>query len=625
ISFEYGSADGDPLQRGASASVGIEDEKGAIGFQYSYNQPVLESGLAVEFSLPPSGIVNGVVTSGNDGLPIAGASVRFNLGDEVVRTATTNRDGFYQAQVPVGSYQVTVERKGYGSQTIPVEVELNQILQRNFALQSGFASLSPALVQLVLPPGEVRTRTLTLSNTGTLGFDFEINESGGTKQQVTATRLLKRKATTSNSNIANTRDLYTNRPAAPISPLAAGDVLASWPVELGWAWGVGFANDVWLADIFAKQVAEFTPLGEPTGRSWSAPGQAEAIGDLAYDSTHNLMCQVDIYGGNGIRCSDPDTGVEAGLITGPWTAIDQRGLAYRPDDDSFYIAGWNDGVIYHIQGLSGGAPGDIISSCSPPDGSIAGLGWNPGMQVLWASTNSPTDTIYQLNPEDCTVLSTLAHPTPGGYWGAGLDVDGMGNLWTISQMNNTAYLIDSGVPAFNDVSWLSVSPEGGTVAPGAKTDLTVSVDTSGLTTGQYFAQLIIETGAPNQPFIRVPVTVIITDYIKALNAGGQAYTDSTGDPWVVDKKYTTSRGWGYIQDGKVKTTKNEITGTTDPVLFQSQRIDPYAYRFDNVPLGIYEIQLLFAELEKLKPNKRLFDVIVEDTTVLPAHDISYEV
>jgi hypothetical protein len=121
----------------------------------------------------------------------------------------------------------------------------------------------------------------------------------------------------------------------------------------------------------------------------------------------------------------------------------------------------------------------------------------------------------------------------------------------------------------------------------------------------------------------VPVSLIVSAYQQGVNAGGKAYTDTLGDPWAKDAAYA-SGGWGYVQKSKTYSTSKKIAGTNDPVLFQSQRIDPYAYRFDNIPNGVYEVDLKFAELLNAKIGKRLFDVIIEDTEVLPAHDITYE-
>jgi uncharacterized protein YjiK len=106
----------------------------------------------------------------------------------------------------------------------------------------------------------------------------------------------------------------------------------------------------------------------------------------------------------------------------------------------------------------------VISQCNPPDGNVSGLAWNPAFNIVWAATNTPTDTIYELNPDTCAVLATLPHPHPG-FNGAGLEMDEAGNLWMITQSPNTVYLIDSGVPSFVDVPWLSETPGSGTLAP----------------------------------------------------------------------------------------------------------------------------------------------------------------
>ena len=178
------------------------------------------------------------------------------------------------------------------------------------------------------------------------------------------------------------------------------------------------------------------------------------------------MAQVNVGGDNGIYCWNLDTGAVVYSITGafPWTGISQRGLAYRPDDNSFYIGGWNEGIVYHVRGRGAGQ-GEVIGSCNPSDGNISGLAWNPAFNILWAATNSPTDTIYQLNPSTCSVLSTLPHPSPG-FGGAGLEMDEEGNLWMIDQSPNNVYLIESGVPAFSDVPWLSETPSSGTLPSG---------------------------------------------------------------------------------------------------------------------------------------------------------------
>jgi len=195
----------------------------------------------------------------------------------------------------------------------------------------------------------------------------------------------------------------------------------------------------------------------------------------------------------------------------------------------------------------------------------------------------------------------------------------------IAQSPNRVFLVDSGVPAFNDVPWLSVSPTTGTVAAGANKTLTVTIDTHGLTPGLYLATVFVGTTAARQPMLRVPVSLYVPDYQQSVNAGGSAYVDTLGDTWAADKKWAAGN-WGYVQKGKTDSTTKTIAGTVEQTLFRSQHVDPYAYRFDNVPNGTYQIELGFAEFNaKEKVGKRLFDVIIEDSLILPAHDIVYQV
>jgi subtilisin family serine protease len=627
IALQYVSG-GDSWQQGNAATIGMENETGTVGFGYSYDQAVIAPETALRFSLLPSGTIEGTLVDANDGSPIGGATIQALQGSTVIRSTKTTAHGLYRLQLPAGSYSVVAGQEDYGQQQVTLTVAVGQRLTQNFALRTGKAALGPSTLQLVLPTNQRRTRTLSLQNSGSRDLGFTVSEAGGARQTVAASRQYVR-SDTYDTNARNTMGLLQGG-ATPLgwSANATGSVLKSFaPQGMQLAWGVGTKGDVWLSDLSMLNNVEFTEDGTPTGRQWSASWSTGWPADMAYDFAHNQMCQVSVGGDNGIYCWDLVTGGLTGSITGslPWTATSQRGLAYRPDDDSFYVGGWNEGVIYHIKGLSASDKGAVLSTCMPPDGMISGLAYNRSMNVLWEATNTRGDTIYELNPDDCTVLSTLAHPDQSGYQGGGLEMDGVGNLWMISQSPSKAYLVDSGVPVFSDVPWLSISPARGTVAPGKSVNLAVTVNTTGLSPGVYLASVFVLTDAAKQSVLRVPVSLIVSAYQQSVNAGGSSYADSLGDSWAADQKYKTG-SWGYTDKSNTNSSKRAISGTTDPVLYQSQRVAPYAYRFDNVPNGIYQVDFKFAELEpKMKNGKRLFDVIVENTLVLPAHDITYDV
>ena len=338
----------------------------------------------------------------------------------------------------------------------------------------------------------------------------------------------------------------------------------------------------------------------------------------------NEMCQLDVGGDNGIHCWDTNSGATTRSITGgfAWTGISQRGLAYRPDDDSFYVGGWNEGILYHVAGFSHATPGAVLGQCSPADPNISGLAWNPAVGQVWMATNSPTDTIYRVDPTTCATVSTLNHPNPF-FNGAGLEMNEDGNLWMIGQTPNTAYLVDSGVPAFSDVPWLSESPTSGIVPAGGSTNVQVTVDTHGLAPGVYQATLTFRTDSGRQPNLSVPVRLIVPAYEQAFDSGNGDYTDGAGDLWSADRAYTPTNGSGWVQSPpKTVSTKAAIGGTTDDKLYQTARVTPMTYRFTGLPAGAYQVELRFAEIENKKPGKRQFDVVVNGAPYLIAFDIA---
>ena len=183
---------------------------------------------------------------------------------------------------------------------------------------------------------------------------------------------------------------------------------------------------------------------------------------MAFDTDRNLIWQVNVGGDNGIYGLDPADGSVEQVITGsPWDGISQRGLAYDPDNDVFYIGGWNEGIVYRVAGPSHPTPGETLSQCNPPDPGISGLAWNRSFGMLWEATNSETDTIWLLDPLTCEASVALPHPDGGDFNGAGLELDAVGNLWTVGQNSGNAYLIESGLPNFSDVPWLTVTPTEG--------------------------------------------------------------------------------------------------------------------------------------------------------------------
>ncbi len=170
---------------------------------------------------------------------------------------------------------------------------------------------------------------------------------------------------------------------------------------MGVPWGVTYDGGVWLSDPEALIDAHFTTAGERTGEFSVADIFGVWGADMAFDTERNLIWQVNVGGDNGIYGLDPADGSVEQVITGsPWDDISQRGLAYDPNADVFYIGGWNEGIVYKVAGPSHPTPGETLNECSPPDQGISGLAWNGSFGMLWESTNSETDTIWLHRSDD---------------------------------------------------------------------------------------------------------------------------------------------------------------------------------------------------------------------------------
>ena len=121
----------------------------------------------------------------------------------------------------------------------------------------------------------------------------------------------------------------------------------------------------------------------------------------------------------------------------------------------------------------------------------------------------------------------------------------------------------------------------------------------------------------------MPVTLVVPAYEQGFNSGGDDYTDGAGDTWSADRAYTAQNGSGYVQSPpKTTDTRSPIDGTTDDPLYQAARVDTMTYRFTGLPVGAYQVELKFAEIENKRPGKRQFDVIVNGQPFLVAFDIS---
>ena len=77
------------------------------------NEAALTHTVAIRYLLPPQAILQGTVTDKNDGLPIAGASVKAFLGSTVSAQTTTDANGFYRMALLPGTYDLQALKTNY--------------------------------------------------------------------------------------------------------------------------------------------------------------------------------------------------------------------------------------------------------------------------------------------------------------------------------------------------------------------------------------------------------------------------------------------------------------------------------------------------------------------------------
>ncbi len=105
-----------------------------------------------------------------------------------------------------------------------------------------------------------------------------------------------------------------------------------------------------------------------------------------------------------------------------------------------------------------------------------------------------------------------------------------------------------------------------------------------------------------------------------INAGGSTYVDSFGNTWAADTGYNTGTA-------KVWPDTLTVSGTSDPVLFRSERYDPapspdLSYTV-NVPNGNYLVRLHMAETfaSTSGPGLRVFDIDIQGARAFEDVDI----
>lgn len=608
------------------------------GFLFLISDAPKQSALPVDVSLSvvrPDGwgAAAGTVLDAHFFEPLGQAGVVVHAtweGAPLDLSDTTEGDGAWSVIGPEGTWLADVTKEGYVSGSTEITIVADGTLDGQDVLLHAdvpHGTLRPRSTGFTLLRGRQAERTLRLENLdGHRALTFSIGEvalppsdGGGGGEPPPVGR--KRFAEVSRHRSRTSRSAGHRSPGSAGQVTVTGEVLDQWATGMTLPWGVGFRGPgiVTLSDPEDLIDVEFTTAGERLGE-FGTPWAGAWAADLAWDAGRGLLWHVNVGGDNGIYGVDPADGSVVQTVTGPgWTDTSQRGLAYDQATDTFYIGGWNEGVVYHVAGPSWPEPGATLGTCLPDDPNISGLAWNPAFQKLWMATNSEFDDIWLIDPDTCQAEGIVPHPEPG-FNGAGLELDAVGDLWTVSQGSQTAYLIASGLPTFSDVPWLTATPLDGTVDPGERAEITIAVDTTGLAAGIHEALVAVVTDDPEMGVATIRVRLIVTKYRRLVNVGGGPVSFVDGTRYVGDRAFADG-SFGWIGGSSVRTAVHTIAGTHRDAGYRSQREGMTSYRF-TVPDGRYKVSLEFAELTALREFGRIMDIRAEGRLVLDNLDVA---
>jgi hypothetical protein len=163
---------------------------------------------------------------------------------------------------------------------------------------------------------------------------------------------------------------------------------------------------------------------------------------------------------------------------------------------------------------------------------------------------------------------------------------------------------------------VGINPSGNTFEEGSNVTLKANPDFgyqfsgwSGDLTGMDNPASIVMNSNKN---ITATFTQLEGTIVFATNCGGGAFTASDGVDFAADTNFSSGNAYSITA---------AIEGTTDDVLYQSERWEKsFSYNIP-VPNGTYQVMLMFAEIYHTSANARVFNVALESSPVITNLDI----
>jgi hypothetical protein len=296
-----------------------------------------------------------------------------------------------------------------------------------------------------------------------------------------------------------------------------------------------------------------------------------------------------------------------GVITNPLAAVHELQIMYNSPYNSLGLV---DRRLYDIVADAYANKGGIPSAYGVLPGGVVGVGQLDPYGVPYGGGRADIriamggdGEIYILSKSDgfirkltaAKVLNSIAvtPANPSIVGSASQQFTATGTYSDNSTQNLTSSVIwNSGTPAVATIS-----------AGGLASAIGVGASTITATLGAVSASTTLT----------VTPSVAVGPSIRVRAGTSTPYTDPSGNVWAGDADYV---------GGSLYEVTHSITNTTTQPLYQTERYDGFTYTFSGLPVGsTYAVTLKFAEDYFAAAGQRIFNVILNGTTVLSNFDI----
>ncbi len=376
-------------------------------------------------------------------------------------------------------------------------------------------SLSSNSLSATVPPEGTAQQTLTVFNTGIGQLDFLATVHG----------------------VASA----IQAPASDVDPDATGTIPGGAEVR-----GAGGP------DAFGYRWTDSDEPGGPVYQ-WveiSGVGQGLAMGDNTYSIALPLGFTFSFYGNNYTTVRVSANGFLS--FTSPSGAYNlNSAIPAAVDPDNMVAAFWDDlnflqgGTLHTYQDAANQR--FIVQFANVP---LAGSG---------GANRQTFQIILNLDGSIVTQYKSVSSPTS-----ATVGIENLTGSDGLQVVFNGAYLHNNLAIRFATappVTWLTVSPFSGSIAPGGQADLDVDYDAAGLALGTYEALIRIATNDPDEAVINVPVTMTVQSATDVVTTVGlpTKFELAVAQPNPFSKN-TSVRFAVPVQGQRVEISVFDVTG-----------------------------------------------------------------